>query len=77
MSPPPALPAPSTSAPKFPCSLSGPSPRRRRLGAKPYERQYLTTHKNYFVRHSGLPVGFVNQGIMSQKSQYTHWTQSL
>lgn len=44
---------------------------------KPYERQYLTTHKNYFVRHSGLPVGFVNQGIMSQKSQYTHWTQSL
>ena len=60
------------------CLITSPAPAHtRRLGVKPYERQYLTTHKNYFVRHSGLPVGFVNQGIMSQKSQYTHWRQSL
>mmetsp|Transcript_43743 Transcript_43743/g.104015 ORF Transcript_43743/g.104015 Transcript_43743/m.104015 type:complete len:161 (+) Transcript_43743:87-569(+) len=42
-----------------------------------YERQYVTTNKNCFVKHAGLPVGFTNQGIMSEKTSFLHWKQSL
>mmetsp|Transcript_42665 Transcript_42665/g.87224 ORF Transcript_42665/g.87224 Transcript_42665/m.87224 type:complete len:161 (+) Transcript_42665:185-667(+) len=44
---------------------------------RPYERQYVTSSKNYYVQHKGLPVGFTNQGIMSQKTGFLHWKQSL
>lgn len=39
--------------------------RFRRLGGPKYARQYLSTNKNDFVPHDGLPVGFTNQGVMS------------
>ena len=42
-----------------------------------YERQYVTTSKNSYVPHKGLPVGFTNQGVMSEKTQFLHWKQSL
>ena len=44
---------------------------------RPYERQYVTTNKNVYEKHSGLPVGFTNQGVMSEKTQFLHWKQSL
>ncbi|EKX47075.1 hypothetical protein GUITHDRAFT_152150 [Guillardia theta CCMP2712] len=47
------------------------------LGDRPYERQYVTSNKNSFVQHHGLPVGFTNQGIMSEKTRFLHWKQSL
>jgi len=50
---------------------------RHRLGDRPYERQYVTSNKNSFVQHHGLPVGFTNQGIMSEKTRFLHWKQSL
>lgn len=37
----------------------------------------MTSSKNYYVQHKGLPVGFTNQGIMSQKTGFLHWKQSL
>ena len=44
---------------------------------RPYERQYITSSKNYYVQHHGLPVGFTNQGVMSEKTSFLHWKQSL
>ena len=44
---------------------------------RPYERQYVTSSTNYYVKHAGLPVGFTNQGVMSEKTQFLHWKQSL
>ena len=37
-----------------------------------YERQYVTTSKNFYVQHKGLPVGFNNQGIMCQRTSFLH-----
>ena len=44
---------------------------------RPYERQYITSSNNYYVQHRGLPVGFTNQGVMSEKTTFLHWKQSL
>lgn len=45
------------------------------LGGPTYARQYQSTNKNDFVPHSGLPVGFTNQGVMSEQTKWTHHKQ--
>ena len=47
------------------------------IGKGRYERQFTTTNQTFFVEHSGLPVGFTNQGIMSEKTKWSHYKQSL
>merc|ERR1711998_640819 len=45
------------------------------LGGPHYARRFVTTNKNDFVPHTGLPIGFTNQGVMSEQTKWTHHKQ--
>ena len=47
------------------------------IGKGRYERQFVTTSQTYYVEHQGLPVGFTNQGIMSDHTKMHHRLQNL
>jgi len=46
-------------------------------GKNDYERRFVTSNSVYYVEHKGLPIGFNNQGITSERTKWQHWKQQL
>mmetsp|Transcript_27948 Transcript_27948/g.73746 ORF Transcript_27948/g.73746 Transcript_27948/m.73746 type:complete len:97 (-) Transcript_27948:293-583(-) len=46
------------------------------IGNKPYEKQHVTHKSAYFPKWDSLPLGFENQGIMSDFARRIHVNQN-
>uniref|UniRef100_A0A7S1I004 Uncharacterized protein n=1 Tax=Eutreptiella gymnastica TaxID=73025 RepID=A0A7S1I004_9EUGL len=45
-------------------------------GAPKYNQTFVTTNQRTFVQHKGTPIGYGNQGIVAERTKWSHKRQN-